>query len=210
MAMMVDTERGKRRRNSWAWEMKGPCSSCPVLRIFGAAIEEVDEEAWEEEKLQITWVGCGIKWRSWLDSKLGFNLEQEGGKKRRRRHVGFLAGCVLSWAREKETKGLAQTWEKEERGKGVGVGPRKELAWTGHWPEEDEKRSEEGEGCWASVYMGCWLAGACFLFLFSINCLSWPNPILVQFSLFFFKQFIYSSNVLNSYKINKINIKILN
>ena len=45
--------------------------------------------------------------------------------------------------------------EKEEKGKGVGVGLRKELAWTGHWPEEDEKRREEGEGCWALVYMGC-------------------------------------------------------
>ena len=108
-----------------------------------------------------------------------------------------------SWATCKAKGRGISSWATEKRNKGTGPGKK-----------ERKKKEEKGkENVWASVAagLGSHEMGhgeerlGRLLSSFSIAMIQSNS-----FSPFFFMQFIYSSNVSNSYKIHKTNIKIIN
>jgi len=117
--------------------------------------------------------------------------------------------------KRKERGGGAWAWSGNGRPKGGRreTGQlRTELGWPSSWKKGYSKEKEEGD---CEVHDYCWetelgraqkrkkwgrrkeerdgpiqlgpRTGLILLLLFSINCLLWPNPILIQFALFFFK-----------------------
>ena len=101
MVMMVDNDGGKRRRNGWAWETKGPCSA-PLFSVRWA------------RKRGKEWVMAGLN--------MDVIMEHEGGGERGRVTDGI-------WKRERRHALFSQTLVFGSARQGKRRGRRKEKSW---------------------------------------------------------------------------------